>query len=80
MDVQIHWPQKDSDKNPEVLFAFSSKNGKSKYKEGIIDDYFDGYFSEEMIVPGTVMLAVLYFLMLAYAIVVQEYCQILQCS
>ena len=47
---------------------------------GIIDDYFDGYFSEEMIVPGTVMLAVLYFLMLAYAIVVQEYCQILQCS
>ena len=28
---------------------------------GIIDDYFDGYFSEEMIVPGIVMLAVLSF-------------------
>ena len=39
---------------------------------GIIDDYFDGYFSEEMIVPGTVMLAVLSFSMLAYAIVIQD--------
>ena len=34
MDVQILWPQKGGDKNLEVLLAFSSKNGKSRYKEG----------------------------------------------
>ena len=33
MDVQILWPQKSGDKNLEVLLAFSSKNGKSRYKE-----------------------------------------------